>query len=147
MTVQNIHLSTELHSNLSHFQWRRMHWWKDIRTQKTIKIKLLKKTPNETPRKNKRKKNPNKIKRKQTQKAFKQTPICPTPQNRHFSNQLRLENLLPNYYVTSYWIELTNISSAFLCFTVGTALLPFGRTGALARLLGTALIDNFRAVN
>lgn len=63
------------------------------------------------------------------------------------AKQLRLENLLPNYYVTSYWIELTNISSAFLCFRIGTSLLPFGRTGTLARLLGTALIDNFRAVN
>lgn len=58
--------------------------------------------------KNKHKKNP---------KQKKQALFQPS------AKQLKLENLAPNYYVTRYWIELTNISSSFFCLGVGTALL------------------------
>lgn len=39
------------------------------------------------------------------------------------AKQLKLENLPPNYYVTSHWIELTNISPSFFCLGVSTVLL------------------------
>lgn len=130
MAVQNIHLSIELHSNLSQFQWKRMHWWKDLKTNKQTKNQnkttLKKNTPKEkkkSPTKNTREKTPQNQTQKHLSKPQLPNPktgifpaISQTPQVGEFTAQLLCDQLLDRvdkYFLRFPLLQSWHCSSAF----------------------------------